>query len=51
MGRTFRKQKRNQRGREDDWGGVKPKSGKGHKANRARVKQALRMGDDPEEFE
>lgn len=51
MGRTFRKQKRRERGREDDWDGGKPKALKGHKADRARVKQALRMGDDPGDIE
>lgn len=50
MGRTFRKQKRSQRGHEDDWGGQKPKAGKAHKVERSKAKQALRMGDDPEEI-
>jgi len=48
MGRTVRKQKRDKHGRdEDDWGGNKPKAGTKHKVDRAKAKQALRMGDDP----
>ena len=51
MGRTVRKKRHNQHGHEDDWGGQKPKAGKDHKAERSKVRQVLRMGDDPEGIE
>jgi hypothetical protein len=49
MGRTFRRG--NRRNQSDEWGGVKPKNKKGHKSERAKVRKALRHGDDPTEVE
>lgn len=51
MSHTFRKQKRRSQQQEDEWGGSKPKNNKGHKSERARVRKALRVGDDPTELE
>jgi len=49
MGRTHRRG--NRHNQNDDWGGSKPKSKKGHKSERAKVRKALRQGDDPTEID
>jgi len=48
MGRTYRRGNRRDQG---EWGGSKPKNKKGYKSERAKVRKALRQGDDPTEIE